>query len=129
MIDAVTSSFIVSASCESLVWEEPPLPLCLFIASGGGRFLYNLPFFRAINRQRGDNLPPILTQRTKTMTNAETAQHFASLPPEDEAQIILVNRHQNDVELLVVSSPEVCERFVEQGLMNEDDDRYPVAFA
>jgi len=63
------------------------------------------------------------------MTNSEIARLYASLPPDETAEVMMITDGLDGVERLVLSSPNAGTELIEDGLLDEDDSHLPIIFA
>ena len=62
------------------------------------------------------------------MTNAEAATHFASLPPDEPAEVLVINGDTSSAESLTLDSPGTNLDQVEDEFLNDGDETLATAF-
>jgi len=62
------------------------------------------------------------------MTNAEAAQHFASLPPAGDAEVLVVNGCSGSAERFVIEPPGTNLEDIDSDALTENDEKLVTIF-
>jgi hypothetical protein len=62
------------------------------------------------------------------MTNAQAAAHFASLPPDDQAEILLINGDTGSCEVQLIDPPGTNLNDVDPSSLTEKSKKLPTTY-